>query len=1131
MSWLQMETILLDLSRNTAEFLLNWLLQSTFLICIGLACARILSRRGSAAQSVIYCTTLASVLICPPLTGMISQSGMSNWSLAVTPFRTEQTPAASDVQSPSASEQSPAISLSKTAPRSSRPWIAPAASQRPVAERQTVSNHEEPIAVAEEPIADKTAESVALVEAVGAAAVPQSRGVAFPQRHWLAVAAAGLWGLISAWLLVRLMVAWWRLAGIRQSALPAEGITLNTCHDLSAQLGVEPPLVLYTPFLPSPCLAGVWAPAVLLPDGELPVSLRNVLIHELAHLKRRDGHWNLLRKIATGLFWFQPLLWVLSRKMEMAAEEVCDDFVVELGGDRAEYAHRLVDVAEFSSVPMATAGVAFVSLRSMLSQRVMRIMDTSRRLSTRTSRRLLSGALAVGCIVTFAIGFLGAAPQTAEPSKSVDDATVANQAADVTTDATVISVAEPSSEQSPVTRIADAGNPPSQGLAPPAAGKRGPLPGLISSPNPLPGNRRWQMYTKSSGSSATSVSWSPDGKWLAVASGQIVRLFDFPGVTPELKIVLAGHGDLVKSVRFNAQGDRLATASFDGTVRIWDLDGREQFVYRGHEDAVQDVSWHPDGQRLASASLDGTVRIWSTDGTTKAMLPDHDAPVNTVAWNPNGKLLVSGCENKTIRYWNEDGAAGPVVEAHIGPVKSLAWNFNGSQLASCDFGIEASDGQDTDRAHIKVWDAEGKPVSSVLIDQPLSHIAWNPDGKQIVVGHWRSITLWTVGAARGNTRFFSALNGIVPVSWRQSGDLISAGPMIVDANGQDLTMIPLRQVSLHSVGLNADGSLLGVGRAARTFDIFNTQGELRYQSPPMASGIFNLVYSMSWSPDGKTVIPGMRNVNSLQRYDAEGNKVGAAVTLPGDMRSVVWSKDGRYVAAGGDRQLVSLVDLETSKAIEIGKQGHGITQVRFTPDQQQVCSAGFDGCVRFWTLDGKAVKVFESILAPIDSLGWSSDGQLLATGHQDNLIRLWSPAGEIQAVMGGHGGHVEAVEFNPQGTLLASGGRDNSVRLWSRDGAPVAVLQGHAGTVYGLQWTPDGKGIYSAAEDGTIRFWNVETGVTEWLALLGESKGYVTLDAHGRIKSGDEGLLSSEFVFFAEDDQGRLVKTNWTDLR
>lgn len=1133
MSWSELPWALLSLSHRLANFGMNWLLQSTVLIVVGLATARLLARRGSATQFVVYATTLVAVLTCPLLSCGLSLTGMTQWSVAV-PLPSVPV-LASDIPENAISEADSVplpMVTPKHANRSAR-RVRTFTEPRPA---DAINSANEPAntleSVAEAAGTGKT-EPAAPVEADSPAISTSFPAPPTPSFPWLlsGAMAAGcmIWLPLSTWFLGRLAMAWFRLGSIRRLAVPAESSTLQICRELSRQMGVDPPAVMHSPFLPSPCLTGLIDPAVLLPEAELTMSLRDVLVHELAHLRRRDVRWNLVRKLATGVFWFQPLLWILSRKMELAAEEVCDDFVVELGGDRAEYAHRLVDVAEFSAVRVAPAGVAMVSFRSMLVQRVTRIMDTSRRLSTRTSRRMVTTVLLAGSAATLVIGFLGAAPSTSAEVRAINLAVAAvSTASDAAEERPSPSPKKMESAQAtPVAEVPE-GTPDQPAIVE----VRSPIPGMISSPALLPARRRWQMFSKSAAASAEAVCWSPDGRWLAIANGQIVRLYDFETGAPELKIVLAGHVDTVKSVRFSPKGDRLATASYDGTVRLWDADGREQFVYRDHEDAVQDVAWSPDGVRLASASLDGTMRIWTTEGKTLAVLRDHEAPVNAVAWNPNGTLLASGCENRVIRYWSDEGIPGAVVRGHIGPIRSLAWNANGTQLLSCDFGIEASDERDEDMAHMKIWDTDGNPLNSMLVNFPLSHVAWSPDGTRAVAGSWRSVVPWTIGDRQTSFRFFRNMNGIVPVAWRPTGDLIAAGPMLLDANGAPQSTIPLRQVSLYSAGLNRDGSVLGVGRGTRAFDLFRADGEQVYHAPPEPqTTVDNLTFDFSWSPDGQTFIPGARRHRELQLYNANGAKVRPAIMLPGDTRSVDWSRDGRFIAAGGDQRAVTLTDLETSRVIPLGQQEHGITQVRFTPDQQQVCSAGFDGCIRFWSLDGKPLKVLRTISAPIDSLAWTRDGELMATGHQDHTIRFWTADGEVVSVFGGHSGHVLSLEFNPEGTLLASGGRDNSIRIWKRDGTPVATFQGHFGSVYGVQWTPDGRGLYSCADDGTVRLWNVETGVTEWQALLGDADGYVTIDARGRVKHGDEKVLESDFVFFAEDERRRLTRTTWSEIR
>ena len=100
---------------------------------------------------------------------------------------------------------------------------------------------------------------------------------------------------------------------LRASAVAADPDAVVLCQQIAERMRVSAPEVLRSPFLFSPCLDGLRRPVILLPD-DVGDNLRETFVHELAHLARRDGVWNLLRRLATAAFWVQPLLWVLSRR-------------------------------------------------------------------------------------------------------------------------------------------------------------------------------------------------------------------------------------------------------------------------------------------------------------------------------------------------------------------------------------------------------------------------------------------------------------------------------------------------------------------------------------------------------------------------------------------------------------------------------------------------------------------------------------------------------------------------------------------------------------------------------------------------------------------------------------------------
>lgn len=400
MSSLHLQMTVLDVAATIAGFAANWLLQSTLLIASGLAIAWLLRHRGSAVQSLVYRTTLAAVLLCPLATGLLSLGGVSGWSLEMPVAWTydQQRAAASD----SPKLFSAAVASSQTLDHQPDALAGHADNARVAGSAAVVRDVSE-------------AENKALLRSdVTANSAPPTATV--PANTWLfevrgfglvAIGIAFLWVAASSILLVRLGSAWRQLAQIRRGATPAGAATQQECREIAGLLAVSAPEVLQSPYLASPCLVGWLRPAVLLPESDSALPLRDVLIHELAHVRRRDCLWNLLRRVAEALFFYQPLLWILTRRLETTAEEVCDDYVVQLGGNREEYARSLVDLAELCLVPVGAAGVAMVSLRSILARRVRRILDTSRSLSTRASHLLLVLVIAAGLVGTLGVGFIG----------------------------------------------------------------------------------------------------------------------------------------------------------------------------------------------------------------------------------------------------------------------------------------------------------------------------------------------------------------------------------------------------------------------------------------------------------------------------------------------------------------------------------------------------------------------------------------------------------------------------------------------------------------------------------------------------------------------------------------------------
>ncbi|KAJ6284330.1 hypothetical protein J3E71DRAFT_377930 [Bipolaris maydis] len=141
-----------------------------------------------------------------------------------------------------------------------------------------------------------------------------------------------------------------------------------------------------------------------------------------------------------------------------------------------------------------------------------------------------------------------------------------------------------------------------------------------------------------------AVVFSPDGQLVALASDDstvrvIVRVWET--ATGHCRSVLEGHSDMVRAVVFSPDGQLVASASSDRTVRVWETaTGHCRSVLEGHSDWVSAVVFSPDGQLVASASYDSTVRVWETaTGHCRTVLEDQPLLIFQIAFSPDSRTL------------------------------------------------------------------------------------------------------------------------------------------------------------------------------------------------------------------------------------------------------------------------------------------------------------------------------------------------------------------------------------------------------------------------------------------------------------------------------------------------------------
>jgi beta-lactamase regulating signal transducer with metallopeptidase domain/thiol-disulfide isomerase/thioredoxin len=245
-----------------------------------------------------------------------------------------------------------------------------------------------------------TAATAAMPQPVSATAGPAPRwgphpvGWSMPYRA-IATLALIAWGCGTMLLLLRFARSWRLVERLRRASVPLGDATLLGLRDEAGRaLGIRRlPRVFVTRRASTPLAFGFRRPVIILPDRLIGVvsdeEMRDVLLHELAHLSRRDPLAVIVQELARSLYWPIVSIHALIRELGRAREELCDNYVLQ-GRDALSYGETLLHLAELSrdATPLGAA-VGVMQWRGELERRIAGLLDQGRSTMTRSNRRLV----------------------------------------------------------------------------------------------------------------------------------------------------------------------------------------------------------------------------------------------------------------------------------------------------------------------------------------------------------------------------------------------------------------------------------------------------------------------------------------------------------------------------------------------------------------------------------------------------------------------------------------------------------------------------------------------------------------------------------------------------------------------
>ena len=433
-----------------------------------------------------------------------------------------------------------------------------------------------------------------------------------------------------------------------------------------------------------------------------------------------------------------------------------------------------------------------------------------------------------------------------------------------------------------------------------------------------------------------------------------VRIWNLKG---KLLTTLAGHTDQVDSVIFSRDGKLIITGSADNTIKIWQRDGTlirtietvpnlENLSQKEKdENIVYSVSLSPDGQIIVSASKNGKLQLWNLQGELLETLTEHTNSVNSVSFTANGKFLVSGSGDTTIRLWNL--SPRPFLN-HNGSIVDFDFILDGKEIVTIS---NVSQNKTDKKKVIRLWDFHKQQFSEFANQEKYSRVRVSPDGTKIVTTNDdQTIQIWNKKGILLKT-LAEHTDRVFDVSFSPNSKLFATTSYdntlkIWREDGTLINTITGHEDRVLAVSFSPDGKIIATGGGDRSIKLWTTEGKLL----DTLSGHNDWILDIKFSPDGKLIATASHD-QSIKIWNLQGELIKTLKGHINTVNSIDFSSDGKLIVSGSEDNTIKLWSRKGDLLTTLNQHQGGVRKVAFSPDGKSIISGGSDGIIILWSFD------------------------------------------------------------------------------------------------------------------------------------------------------------------------------------